>query len=268
MKPSVMPALFVGHGSPMNAIEDNDYSRCLRRLGRELPRPQAVLCVSAHWQTTGTQVQVHPSPETIHDFYGFPRALNEFLYPAPGAVPQARQALEALEKVGARETSAWGLDHGAWAVMAHLYPEADVPVFQVSLDRRLGMDKHLALGTLLSSLRERGIMILGSGNIVHNLSLYHPDPDAKPYEWAVDFDVAIKRVLQSQDLSSLANPEAVAPAVARLALPTEEHYLPLLYVVGARRPADGLSFPYEKIQNASMAMRIVLFQDAGAMVPA
>ena len=263
MNTSSMPALFIGHGSPMNAIEDNDFTASLKQLGSQLPRPEAILCVSAHWQTAGTQVLVQDAPETIHDFYGFPRELNEFRYPAPGAVKQARLAVEALVGIGARENSKWGLDHGTWSVLTHLYPKADIPVFQVSLDRHLPMDKHQVIGALLAPLRDQGILILGSGNIVHNLGLYDADPDAKPYDWAVKFDAAVKKVLLAHDATALNHPETISPEMARLAMPTTEHYLPLLYVAGASRPTDRLSFPYEGLQNASMSMRMVLFQDGG-----
>ncbi|MBF0594347.1 MAG: 4,5-DOPA dioxygenase extradiol [Candidatus Omnitrophica bacterium] len=254
-----MPVLFVGHGSPINAIEDNAFTRRLKELGGQLPRPQAVLCISAHWETAGTQVLVNETPATIHDFYGFPKQLNEYDYPAPGAVAIAQETIRELKRVQAQATSAWGLDHGAWAILTHLYPKADVPVFQVSLDKDLSMEGHYAIGRLLAPLRAQGVLILGSGNIVHNLGAYDPDTNARPYDWAVTFDDGIKAALQAHDIGLLTDPSRVDQKAARLSLPTEEHYTPLLYVVGASHQDDKLSFPFEGIQNASMSMRMVAF---------
>ncbi|MBF0619347.1 MAG: 4,5-DOPA dioxygenase extradiol [Candidatus Omnitrophica bacterium] len=253
-----MPALFIGHGSPMNVIEDNGFTRRLRKLGQELSRPKAILVVSAHWETGGTRVLTHKQPETMYDFYGFPDALYATTYPAPGAPAEARLAIEALKGISASSTEDRGLDHGAWAVLYHLFPKADIPVFQVSLDRKISFQEHFAVGKMLSSLREKGIMILGSGNIVHNLGRYHPDVDAEPFDWAVEFDDKIKALLVKRDMAGLIHIEKSGAELAKLAMPTAEHYLPLLYVLGASDAKDALSFPYEGMQNASMSMRMVL----------
>lgn len=257
---SWMPVLFVGHGSPMNALGDNAFTQSLRALGKKLPRPEAVCCVSAHWETPGTQVLAHDVLEVIHDFYGFPEALNEFSYPAPGAPSWARATVKLLAGVQAIESADWGLDHGSWSVLTHLYPKADVPVFQVSLDQGQTLNGHYAIGKMLAPLRKQGVLILGSGNIVHNLGFYDLRVNAPAYDWAVDFDAEIKKALLARDIKTLSAPARIDPGLARLALPTPEHYLPLLYIAGASRSEDRLSFPFEGIQNASMSMRAVLFQ--------
>jgi 4,5-DOPA dioxygenase extradiol len=263
VKPSkkifIFPALFVGHGSPLNAIENNAFTRSLKRLGWRLPRPKAILAVSAHWETAGTKVFVDSKPKTIHDFRGFPKVLSEFSYDAPGAPRIARRVVEMLSSVGAVATTDWGLDHGTWSVLKHMYPKADVPVFQLSLDRGLLFDEHYRIGTMLSPLREKGVMILGLGNIVHNLDAYDPKPAAKPFDWAVEFDRKIKHFLLKRDVYGLIDLDQMDPDLVRRAMPTEEHYLPLLYVVGVSRKTDKLSFPYQGFQNASMSMRSVLF---------
>ncbi|MEI6437779.1 MAG: 4,5-DOPA dioxygenase extradiol [Candidatus Omnitrophota bacterium] len=260
MKKPRMPVLFVGHGSPMNALEKNPFTRALSGLAAGIPRPRAILCLSAHWETSLTQVLVKASPETIHDFYGFPDQLNRFLYPAPGAVTEARQTLDLLSD-RALETDAWGLDHGAWTMLTHLYPRADIPVFQVSLGHDLSMAAHIALGRALAPLRDEGILILGSGNIVHNLGMMDPDARAKPYDWAEVFDAGVKKALMEKDIDALASPKAMGRAAASLSLPSDEHYIPLLYAAGASSKRDKISFPYEGIEHASLSMRAVLWRE-------
>jgi 4,5-DOPA dioxygenase extradiol len=256
---TVMPALFVGHGSPMNAIEDNAFTKSLERLSGRILRPKAILSVSAHWETNGIKVCAHPQPKTIHDFFGFPQELNEFLYPVAGAPESARQAVKLLSSWKAIETEDWGLDHGTWSVLCHLYPKADVPVFQVSLDRALSLNEHYEIGKLLAILRSEGVMILGSGNIVHNLDLYVQRVDAKPYAWAEDFDQKVKELLIARDSKGLIGISQLVPDLVSYAVPTWEHYLPLLYVVGASLETETASFPFEGLQNASISMRSVLF---------
>jgi len=258
-KNGLMPVLFVGHGSPMNALEDNAFTKSLQKLAAQLPRPKAILSVSAHWETNGTKVVVHSQPKTIHDFFGFPQELNTFSYPAPGAPDIARRAVKLLSKLKAIDTEDWGLDHGTWSVLCHIYPKADVPVFQVSLDRELTLAEHFVVGKMLSILREEGVMILGSGNIVHNLDLYVQRANAKPYEWAEDFDLKIKGLLVTKNSAGLIGIDKLAPDLVSYAVPTREHYLPLLYVVGASRETDVVSFPFEGIQNSSISMRTVLY---------
>ena len=251
-----MPVLFVGHGSPMNALERNPFTETLARLGNRLPRPEAVCVVSAHWVTDGSEVLTVPWPRTIHDFSGFPRALYEVKYPAPGAPAEARRVAREL-KIRPDET--WGLDHGAWSVLRHLYPEADVPVFQVSLDEQRSLARHLELGRELASLRERNVLILGSGNIVHNLQRMQAEKDAEPFPWAVEFDSQVKKAIEACDLAALTAPEVWGKPLLALAHPTLEHYIPLLYCLGSTLARDAVSYPYEGFEYGSLSMRMVLF---------
>ena len=261
MKASLAPALFAGHGSPLNAIQDNGFTRSLKLLGEKLPALEAILVLSAHWETDRTQVLGQEWPETIHDFYGFSKELYEISYPAPGAPAAARLAVDALADIKAEVTQKWGFDHGTWSVLRHLKPLAEVPVFQVSLNRQFTFREHFEAGKLLAPLRSRGIMILGSGNIVHNLSLYDPDDNAAPFGWAAAFDMRIKEMLFERHFGSIIDLENAGDRQTRLSIPTFEHFVPLLYVLGASHEKDNLSFPFEGIQNASMSMRTVLFAD-------
>ncbi|HWY25541.1 MAG TPA: 4,5-DOPA dioxygenase extradiol, partial [Nevskia sp.] len=232
----VMPALFLGHGSPMNAIEDNPCSREWAALGRRLPRPRAILCISAHWETHGIHVTAAAQPETIHDFHGFPKALFDVRYPAPGSPELARRVAELIGTApGSHRVQLdphRGLDHGAWSVLRPMYPQADIPVVQLSLDSTRPGDFHLALGRRLAPLREEGVLILGSGDIVHNLRLYSLHGTAA-MDWALRFRTLANRLIENGDDQALADYPALG-ADAQLAIPTPEHYLPLLYVLGAR----------------------------------
>ena len=258
-KTARQPVLFVGHGSPMNAIEDNDYTRTMARLGARLPKPEAVLCVSAHWLTAGTRVTGMAKPRTIHDFGGFPDALYQVSYPAPGSPSLAALVRETLGgKTVQIDESEWGLDHGAWSVLRHLYPKADVPVVQLGIDFGAPARKHFELGEKLRPLREKGIMIIGSGNVVHNLRRVSFDENAAPEAWAVEFDAWVKERLEKRDFDSLLGDLAAAPSGA-LAVPTPDHYDPLLYVLGAADARDTLRFEYEGIKNGSISMRSVSF---------
>jgi len=252
-----MPVLFVGHGSPMNAIEQNRFTEALAKLGQQLPRPQAVCVVSAHWVTSGSEVLAVAKPRTIHDFYGFPRPLYEVEYPAPGAPAEAQSVARELA-LDPDET--WGLDHGTWAVLRHLYPDADVPVFQVSLDERRNLPRHLELGSQLAHLRDRGVLIVGSGNIVHNLRRLMWDKNTEPFPWTVEFDGYVRKAIETRDLTSLAAPERWGKPLAALAHPTLEHYVPLLYCLGSSTEADAVSYPYEGFEYGSLSMRMVLFE--------
>jgi 4,5-DOPA dioxygenase extradiol len=256
-----MPTLFVAHGSPMNALEQNSFTQALGHLGQNLPRPKAILVISAHWLTKGTRVLNVVQPKTIHDFRGFPKALFEVQYHAPGAPEVAARVARQLSRFGVREDSSWGLDHGAWSVLRHLYPSAEVPVLQLSLDMRLDLGGHHALSQELEPLRDDGILILGSGNITHNLGEVDLNPDASPEAWAVEFDQRVARALEQRDVDFLlqrSDPEW-AP-LWRRALPTLEHYIPLLYAQGASDATDAMTFPYEGIQNATLSLRCVQFQ--------
>ena len=255
-----MPVLFVGHGSPMNAIEQNRFTKTLAGLTQRLPRPKAVCVISAHWVTNGSEVLAVGKPRTIHDFYSFPPPLYEVEYPAPGAPAEAARVARELD-IEPDET--WGFDHGAWSVLRHLYPEADVPVFQVSLDERRSLARHLELGSELAGLRDRGVLILGSGNIVHNLRRLEGDKDAPPFPWTLEFDSHVKKAIESRDLASLAAPEVWGKPLAALAHPTLEHYVPLLYCMGSTTEQDTISYPYEGFEYGSLSMRMVLLGESG-----
>ena len=253
-----MPVLFVGHGSPMNALEDNPFTRSLRNMGESLRQkqlPSAILVVSAHWLTQGSFVNVAPKPETIHDFGGFPQDLFDVQYPAPGAPEQAREAarLSAL----LHESDDWGLDHGAWTILRHLFPEADIPVFQMSIDYYQPMQYHLDLAKELRSLREKGVLIIGSGNIVHNLRMSMSrlqTNDFRPYEWATEFDQWTLDKLTSRDFQSLAHYEQAGTA-GKLSVPTVDHYVPLLYSVGLADAKEEIRQTYEEVTFGGISMR-------------
>lgn len=251
-----MPVLFIGHGSPMNAIEHNGFTETLHELSVRLPRPKAVCVVSAHWVTDGTRVLTSAHPRTIHDFYGFPKALYDVKYPAPGAPEEAAKVASDPEIVPDQE---WGLDHGSWSVLRHMYPRADVPAFQLSLDARRGFKEHLELGREIQSLRERGVLILGSGNIVHNLRRIDWDDPHGAYDWAVEFDARVKAAVDAHDAIALAEPQKWGESLLSAAHPTVEHYLPLLYCIGSTDEKDSVSYPYEGFDFGSISMRAVLF---------
>ena len=251
---ATMPVLFIGHGSPMNAIEDTEYSRAWAKVAWSLPKPKAILCVSAHWQTAGTRVTAMDQPEIIYDFFGFPPALYKKRYPAPGSPELARMAVEALNNSHAELDSEWGLDHGAWAVLCQMYPKADVPVVQLSLDQRQPPAAHYQLGRQLRTLRKKGVLILGSGNIVHNLREIAWQDTA--YDWALEFDTKVGELILSGDHKAIVDYSKLG-RTARLAVSTLEHYLPLLYVLGAQDKADSVGFFANKVTLGSMSMRSV-----------
>lgn len=258
--PERLPVVFVGHGSPMNAIEDNRWSRSFRELGQRLPSPRAILAVSAHWYVPGTFITGNSMPETIHDFGGFPRALHEVSYPAPGAPDLAEGIQKLLAAHGAGVRSDWGLDHGTWSVLVHLRPKADIPVLQLSIDARLPPLGHIEIGRALAPLREDGVLIVGSGNIVHNLRDAFSNMRQGRTEtsrWATEFDQAVATALTQRDAGYLSR--ALESDAGRQAHPTPEHYLPLLYTLGASSPEDALSYPVEGFDAGSLSMRSVLF---------
>jgi 4,5-DOPA dioxygenase extradiol len=255
-----MPMIFVGHGSPMNAIQENAFTRSLEVLGKRLPAPEAICVISAHWVTRGCHVLAVDWPRTIHDFYGFPRVLYGVKYPAPGAMAEAKRlAMEQHLKVDHE----WGLDHGAWSVLRHMYPKADVPVFQVSLDHEKTLAEHVALGRELQKLRERGVLILGSGNVVHNLHRINWEMPNGAYPWAEEFDQKVKRAIEERDVEALAAPEKWGSELLGEAHPTLEHYAPLLYCLGAVQEKDEVSFPYEGMEFGTISMRMALFATPG-----
>ena len=250
-----MPVLFIGHGSPMNAIETNAYTRTLNALGEKLPRPSAVLVVSAHWLTDGSWVTEMAAPKTIHDFYGFPKALFEVQYPAPGSPNTAHQIKNMISRPLIQgDVDKWGLDHGTWSVLRHIYPKADVPVLQFSLDMSMPPEYHIELGRQLSALRNQGVLILGSGNLVHNLRQIRWEPNAKPFDWALEFDDWINKKLADRDFQTVLY-DFHQTAAGKLSVPTLDHYLPLHYVLGAANDDDELKFEYQEMQNGSISMR-------------
>jgi len=254
-----MPVVFVGHGNPMNALEDNRWSRGFRALGRELPRPRAILAISAHWYVEGTFATSNARPETIHDFGGFPEALYRIHYPAAGDEGLARRAVELVGEHRAALRSDWGLDHGTWSVLVHLRPAADVPVVQLSVDLQLAPAEHLAIGRALRPLREEGVLLLASGNVVHNLrhafGAWQRGEQGTP-EWAHAFDGEVARGLQQRDSDALVR--ALGSEEGRLSHPTADHYLPLLYAAGAAEEEGAVRFPIEGFDMASLSMRTVV----------
>ena len=256
----VMPVLFLGHGSPMNAIEDNMFVASFRELGRSLPKPQLILCVSAHWETKGTWVTAMSSPETIHDFGGFPRPLYEVQYPAPGSPEWAKKTKEMITKTVVGLDYNWGLDHGAWSVIKHLYPQADVPVIQMSIDYTRPAQHHYDLAKEIRELRRKGVLIVGSGNMVHNLSMVdfrRLGGDPYGYDWAIEANELMKSYMLDEDHQSLIQYRKQGPAF-ELAIPTPEHYLPLIYTMGLKEKTDSISFFNDEPVGGSLTMTSVI----------
>lgn len=249
-----MPVLFVGHGNPMNAIEENEFSQAWERAGKMLPKPKAILCVSAHWETSGTAVTAMSQPRTIHDFYGFPKALFEMQYPAKGSPQLARLVWETVKNVDVKLDYEWGLDHGAWSVLCRMFPNADVPVVQLSLDRTKDPAFHYELGKELRALRRKGVLIVGSGNIVHNLAEVVWQDEA--CDWAINFDKKLAKLILSEDHEKIVHYQTFGE-LARLSVPTPEHYLPLLYILALQEKGDKVSFFADKVTLCSMSMRSV-----------
>ena len=242
------PAVFFGHGSPMNAL-GGSYADAWRALGETIGKPKGVVMVSAHWETRGLGVTAQERPETIHDFGGFPAELHAMQYPAPGS-PSLAARVAGL--TGAQPTIQWGLDHGTWSVLAHVWPEADVPIVQLSLDRTIDARAHYELAKKLQPLRDEGIVIAGSGDFVHNLRTWKRDGGA-PYDWAIDFNEAVKRAFVSGDHEALIDWVNLAEQ-AQLSVPTDEHYLPLLYVAAQQAPGETVSFFTDAIEGGSISM--------------
>ena len=253
----MMPAIFLGHGNPMNALETNRYTEAWAAMRHEISPPKAILAVSAHWYVPGSAVTVSTAPRTIHDFGGFPRELYEVQYPAPGDPELAARVKQLLTPVEVAMDDSWGLDHGTWSVLKHVYPEADVPVVQLSIDATKPADYHLELAERLAVLRDEGVLILGSGNVVHNLRAYAWGVEgAEPYDWAVRFEREVRGLMSVGDAAALAGYEKLGRD-AMLSSPTPEHYLPLLYVAGVQQGADSVSFPVEGIEGGSISMLAV-----------
>jgi 4,5-DOPA dioxygenase extradiol len=254
---AVMPSVFFGHGNPLNALQQNAYTAAWTALGKALPRPSAILCVSAHWYLPGTRVTAMASPRTIHDFGGFPRELYEVRYPAAGDPALATRVQELLAPIAVGRDHEWGLDHGTWSVLCHAFPPADIPFVQLSLDETQPAAFHYTVGKRLAPLRDEGVLIIGSGNLVHNLHAYawgrHP---AEPLDWAVRFEQHARALLLAGDDGPLVAYETLGRD-ALLAVPTPDHYLPLLYMLAVRRAAEPLTFPVEGFDGGSISMLTV-----------
>lgn len=259
-----MPVLFLGHGSPMNAIEENEFVKGFRDIGKTIEKPNAILCVSAHWETNGTFVTAMENPPTIHDFGGFPQELFEVQYPAPGDPALAKDTKELIKKTEVGLDDKWGLDHGAWSVIKHLHPAADVPVIQLSLDYRKAPQYHYELAQELSSLRKKGVLIIGSGNMVHNLRMIawnKLNSDAYGYDWAIEASEKMKSFIQNGDHQPLINYQSQGRAF-ELSIPTPEHYLPLLYVLALKKENEKVSLFNDKPLAGSLTMTSVKIEAA------
>jgi 4,5-DOPA dioxygenase extradiol len=250
-----MPVLFVGHGNPMNAITDNEYAQSWHHLGESLPKPNAILCISAHWETKGTFVTAVDKPETIHDFSGFPKQLFDVQYPAPGSPELAKETKSAIHKTQVGLDYEWGLDHGCWSVVKNIYPKADVPVIQLSMDYTQSAQWHYDLAKELSALRKKGVLIIGSGNMVHNLRMVDfRSPSG--FDWAVEANDKFKKLISAGDHQSLIKYSTLGKEI-QLSIPTAEHYLPLLYTLGLKEEKENLSFFNDKTEYGSLSMTSV-----------
>ena len=250
-----MPVLFVGHGSPMSAIEQNPYTAGWAALGRSLPRPKAILAVSAHWYDQGTAVTAMERPQTIHDFYGFPKPLYEVQYPAPGDPALAHRIRALLAPADVALDHEWGLDHGSWSVLIHMYPHADVPVVQLKIDRSLSPAEHYALAKRLAPLRDEGVLVMGSGNIVHNLRTIRWQPNAAPFDWATRFNDRVRALVLAHEHATLI--ENPSDDDTRRSVPTPEHYLPLLYCLALQEAEESVEIPIDGIDLGSISMQSI-----------
>ena len=251
-----LPVIFFGHGSPMNAIELNEYSQSWKSIGENLRKPKAVLCVSAHWVTHGLAVTSMSDPRTIHDFIGFPKELFDFQYPAPGSLDLAQRTADLLSPNKVTFNDQWGLDHGSWSILHWLFPDADVPVVQLSIDHTLSMEEHYQLGESLRILRDEDILVIGSGNLVHNLNM--ASWDVKAYDWAIQYDEKVKYLILAGDHDAVIHYEKQGPNAA-FAVNSKEHYIPLMYVLGASCPDEKVQFFNEEVMAGSISMRGVYF---------
>ncbi|HSK71812.1 MAG TPA: 4,5-DOPA dioxygenase extradiol [Pyrinomonadaceae bacterium] len=249
-----MPAVFFGHGNPMNALLKNSYTDGWAAIGSQLPRPKAILAISAHWYIPATAVTVSLAPQTIHDFGGFPKELYQVEYPAPGSPDLAKRVQDLLSPISVELDESWGLDHGTWSVLCHVFPQADIPVVQLSIDETQPPEFHYELGKKLSPLRDEGVLIMGSGNLVHNLHTYAWGKHrVEPFDWAVRFEQQARELLLNGNEIMLVDYESLGRD-AMLSIPTPEHYLPLLYVIAARREGEQITFPVEGVDGGSVSM--------------
>jgi 4,5-DOPA dioxygenase extradiol len=258
-----LPAIFIGHGSPMNIISKNDFTKHMNELGKHLPRPEAILVISAHWLTRATQVTCMEHPRQIYDFYGFPEELYAVKYRCAGSPEYAALTEAAVRNAVITCSDEWGLDHASWAVLKHMYPAADIPVYELSLDVTKDLSFHYNLGRELGSLRQKGVLIIGSGNIVHNLSLMDYNTDAQSDDWVVEIDEKIKSCLVGQKHADLINYHKLDPRIMK-AVPTLDHYLPMLYILGMQGKDDTLRFVHEGYQNNTISMRCFILEGKAA----
>lgn len=257
----LLPALFVGHGSPMNAIEQNEFTQKWKKITSDFEKPKAIICISAHWLTRGTFVTAMDQPKTIHDFGGFPQALFDVQYPAPGSVDVAHWTQEAIQSAQVQENHDWGLDHGTWSVLKNMYPDASIPVIQLSIDYGKPLSYHFQLAQELKALRKKGILIMGSGNMVHNLGMVAWDRLNSPgygFDWALEIDDLFKKKIQNRDFQSLINWTDLHKQIS-YAVPTLDHYIPLIYSVGLSEKEDEISFFNDKAVAGSLTMTSVQF---------
>lgn len=255
-----MPVLFLGHGSPMNGIEDNEFTKGFHDISKSLPKPAAILCVSAHWFTNGTKVTAMKMPQTIHDFGGFPQPLYEVQYPAKGSPELAEQTKQLLHPTLVELDEKWGLDHGSWTVLKHLYPKADIPVIQLSIDYTKDAGYHFALAKQLSALREKGVLIIGSGNIIHNLRMVdwqNFDKDNYGYDWAIEAHETFNRHILDRDFEPLLDYRKQSRAI-QLAVPSPDHYLPMIYSLGLHEKNENITLFNDKLLAGSLSMTSLL----------
>ncbi len=253
----MMPAIFFGHGNPMNAVMQNTYTEAWAALGQTVARPKAILSISAHWFVPQTGVTITTAPRTIHDFGGFPKELYQVQYPAPGDPDLARRVQSLLQPLPVKLDESWGLDHGTWSVLRHVYPQADIPIVQLSIDESQPAGFHYEVGARLAPLRDEGVLIVGSGNLVHNLHAYAWGRHAaQAYDWAVDFEQQARQMILAGEHQPLIDYERLGRD-AMLSIPTPDHYLPLLYVIAARQQNDAVTFPVEGVDGGSISMLAV-----------
>jgi 4,5-DOPA dioxygenase extradiol len=253
-----MPALFIGHGSPTNILADNSFTRSWAGLGESLPRPKLIVVISAHWLTRGSYVTASPNPSIIYDFFGYPDALYHVKYPVAGSLSGAKALADHLAKAHCAADNGRGIDHGAWMILRHLYPDADIPVVQLSIDRSKGPEYARSLGVLMNPLRSKGVLFIGSGNIVHNLGQASPEEDAIVPDWAEEFDTRVKNLVERGDGKGLCGYESWG-AVSSLAHPSNDHYLPLLYAEGLRSAGESAKFCNEGFQYSTVSMRCIQY---------
>lgn len=253
----LMPMLFVGHGSPMNAIEDNEFSKVWTSLGKDLPTPRAIVCISAHWETKGTFVTIENYPKTIHDFYGFPDELYRQQYPSPGAPLLAQELIDTIKKTHIEDESHWGIDHGTWTILKYAYPKANIPVIQISIDRNKNAQWHYDLAKELMFLRRKGVLVIGSGNMIHNLRMVKLSGDdfnaEYGYDWAFEINDILKKNLMEDNTRALVEYQSLHKNM-NLAIPTPEHYIPMLYILGMKNEGERVEIFNDKVIAASLNM--------------